>query len=204
MSLLLFELIMLGLVLVLLAIVLRAFGAVASLRPLLMLPGAALRWIVKWGRMQAKALIERQKARRRMVATLSAADGSTGRKRTLQAVKDGGGDQTWAARLLDNDFATQVQHRLEVSFDLFERERISIETYQSLLYAEQEATQRRMAEICLGMQDGYIDRLIGEADLAEAEDLLKAVLWCIDWANSFVKVTAGADTGRDEAASVPA
>lgn len=200
MSLVLFELIMLGLALVLLAIALRAFGAVASLRPLLMLPGAALRWTRQWVRQQVKALAERQKARRQMVATLSAADASIGRKRTLQAVKDGGGDQAWAARLLDNDFATQVQNRLEVSFDLFERERISIDTYQSLLYMELEATQRHMADIRLGMQDGYIERLIGEADLAEAEDLLKAVHWCIDWASSFARVTAGADSGE----SVPA
>lgn len=201
MPLLMLEIFMLALALVLVVIVLRLFGKVASLRPLARMPVIAGRWIMGWVKQQIKEWRAHRKARRQMTVNLTADEGQSGRRRTLQAVKDGGGDQAWAERLQDQHFATQVQHRLEVSFDLFERERISLETYQSLLFAELEATRRHMADLRIGMLHGQIDPSDGEADLAEGQELLNAVEWCIGWANSYAAQIGGAE--GDSAVEAP-
>lgn len=78
-------------------------------------------------------------------------------------------------------FSEDVFSKLEQAFEAYQRESISLETYSSLVMAEQQAVERRILELRADIA-GNEPSEPQASDLADAETAREAVRWCIDWA----------------------
>ncbi len=78
-------------------------------------------------------------------------------------------------------FSEDIFSKLEQAFEAYQRQSVSLETYSSLVVAEQQAVERHIHGLRaqLGRQEPTEQEA---ADLADAESAREAVRWCIDWA----------------------
>ena len=103
------------------------------------------------------------------------------RRRKLPTLSETEAAERTSADTKGISFSEDIFSKLEQAFEAYQRQSVSLETYSSLVVAEQQAVERHIHE--LRAQFGAQEPTEQEAtDLADAESAREAVRWCIDWA----------------------
>ena len=89
-----------------------------------------------------------------------------------------------------------VINRLDRAFDLFERKRISQDTFYELVLIEKKTLLQRRAELMRAEHASPSDE--GAAAIEDIDEAIGAVKWCIDWCEQ--NAAHDAETGMRHAA----
>jgi hypothetical protein len=106
------------------------------------------------------------------------------RARQLAAARHGPEDSDETISMSES-FLEETMRCLEQAFNSFESDRISADTFRSMLLAEKRAVVRRRAG--LAARDEEIEAAAGivPGELAEANAAVEAVEWCLDWLDKY-------------------
>jgi len=127
--------------------------------------------------------------------------GSITRMRMMVPASEGGGDAGWAERTCEKGFLASVQSKLDHALGLLERDRITLETYASILSAEHILVRKELARQQALIQTSPASSA-GKA-LEEAQEAAALVERCLAWSREYaqMKIEKHRETTTEESAA---
>ncbi|HMP57397.1 MAG TPA: hypothetical protein PKD92_12615 [Novosphingobium sp.] len=120
------------------------------------------------------------------------------RRRTLASISQAGPGAPSPLQTVEDSFAAAVIGRLEQTFSLLERGRISLETYTHDVELIHREVLLRMDEIERSRTSRKVNPDVVARQAQDASGALEAIAWCLEWARQQAVASRGVTTPSPE------